>query len=339
LEQQTSNIKQERMSSSDNYAGRLSDYANKGICGLPEKKETRRALDSKIKKLVSLLQESRHTTVLTGAGISTAAGIPDFRGPNGIWTMEKKKQRHSEQTKRRVVTDFSKGVSVKKRRFCETASNGQVTVKKEDIKSNDFEVDNPTTRNSSSFSSFEHAKPTVTHRAITHLALQSVGKIQYCITQNVDGLHMRSGLPRDRHCFLHGCIFTEKCEDCHREYFRDYDVGGVSFQPTGRKCEDLKCQGVLRDTILDWEDELPEDDWARAQEECMKSDLVLTLGTSLRIEPAGSLPTLGKKFVIVNKQETPYDGKAEIVIRANVDQVMEEVMEGLGFEDWDVKVE
>jgi mono-ADP-ribosyltransferase sirtuin 6 len=184
--------------------------------------------------------------------------------------------------------------------------------------------------------SFENAKPTLTHRAITYLALPSVGIIHYCITQNVDGLHMRSGLPRSQHCFLHGCIFTEKCENCHCEYFRDFDVGGVSFQPTGRKCEDVRCQGILRDTILDWEDELPQDDWMRAQNECMKSDLVLALGTSLRIEPAGSLPTLGKKFVIVNKQETPYDKKAEIVIRADVDQVMERVMQGLGLENWEM---
>ena len=92
---------------------------------------------------------------------------------------------------------------------------------------------------------------------------------------------------------------------------------------------------MLRDTILDWEDALPEDDWERAQDECEKSDLVLALGTSLRIEPAGSLPTLGKKFVIINKQDTPYDSSAELVIRANVEDVMQKVMNGLGFEDWD----
>lgn len=316
------------MSSSNNYAGRLSDYAHKGICGLPEKKETKRALDSKVKKLVTLLMESRHTTVLTGAGISTTAGIPDFRGPRGIWTLEQKKRQNAKQKKRESAAS-PEGASMKKRRLCDATSNCKITVKTDGIKCNE----------GPSYASFEHAKPTLTHRAITYLALPSVGIVQYCITQNVDGLHMRSGLPRDRHCFLHGCIFTEKCEDCQTEYFRDYDVGGVSFKPTGRKCDDLKCKGVLRDTILDWEDELPHDDWMRAQEECIQSDLVLALGTSLRIEPAGSLPTLGKKFVIVNKQETPYDHRAEIVIRANVDQVMEEVMKGLGFKNWDVKVE
>lgn len=63
------------------YADRLSDYPNKGVCGLAEKFDTRRALECKINKLAQLVRQSRHTVVLTGAGISTAAGIPDFRGP------------------------------------------------------------------------------------------------------------------------------------------------------------------------------------------------------------------------------------------------------------------
>lgn len=323
------------MSSSDNYAGRLSDYAHKGICGLPEKTETIRAFDSKIKKLVSLLRDSQYTTILTGAGISTAAGIPDFRGPRGIWTLEEKKRRSSAQGQ--ISQDTPPFANKKRKLFESPSSSSQTPGQKNEADSYSEKDDivvhqcNP----SSSSSSFENAKPTLTHRAITYLASPSVGKVQYCITQNVDGLHMRSGLPRDKHCFLHGCIFTEKCEKCHREYFRDFDVGGVSFQPTGRLCEDEQCKGILRDTILDWEDELPHDDWIRAQEECDKSDLVLALGTSLRIEPAGSLPTLGKRFVIVNKQETPYDRRAEVVIRANVDHVMERVMQGLGMKNWD----
>jgi mono-ADP-ribosyltransferase sirtuin 6 len=95
------------------------------------------------------------------------------------------------------------------------------------------------------------------------------------------------------------------------EYFRDFDVGGMSFQKTGRKCE--KCQGDLCDTLLDWEDALPETDFERATEECEKADLALCLGTSLRIEPAGSLPELAKKYVIVNLQETPKDEQAAMV--------------------------
>jgi mono-ADP-ribosyltransferase sirtuin 6 len=100
----------------------------------------------------------------------------------------------------------------------------------------------------------------------------------------------------------------------------------VSFQITGRKCN---CGGDLRDTVLDWEDDLPEEDWEMAQDQCERSDLVLVLGSSLRIEPVGSLPTLAKQFVIVNKQVTPYDDRAALIIRANVDKVFEILMENL----------
>merc|ERR1712232_1411251 len=152
------------------------------------------------------------------------------------------------------------------------------------------------------------------------------GIVKYCITQNVDGLHMRSGLSREKYSFLHGCIFTERCEKCQTEYFRDFDVGGIRCQKTGRTCTKKNCYGDLRDTLLDWEDELPQKDWIKSQKQCSKSDLVIALGTSLRIEPVGSLPLLAKKFIIVNKQVTPYDMYATLVIRAPVDEVMSNIM-------------
>jgi mono-ADP-ribosyltransferase sirtuin 6 len=314
--------------SSDNYAGRLSEYKNKGTCGLPEKKDSKRATTSKINRLIELIKRSRHTAVLTGAGISTSAGIPDFRGPKGIWTQEEEEKKKHKRKKRRLNSPAAPA-DITKDKMSGTKCNST------DHTNTCAEIKSTVAADCTPSASFETAKPTITHRAITYLASPSVDKIQYCITQNVDGLHMRSGITRDRHCFLHGCIFTEICDSCHNEYFRDFDIGGVSFQKTGRNCEQTGCEGFLRDTILDWEDALPADDWQKAQDECQKSDLVLALGTSLRIEPAGSLPTLGTKFVIVNKQDTPYDSSAEFVIRANVDDVMKQIMDGLGFQDWD----
>lgn len=317
--------------SSDNYAGRLSEYKNKGVCGLPELQETKRSLDAKVQKLISMIEHANHIVVLTGAGVSTGAGINDFRGPQGIWTAEEK-----EKKKKKAASRTSK-----KRKLDQHKQEDQ-------IERNDDGNAAATTCESSAppgqITSFSNAKPTLTHRAVTKLTLLS--KIKYTITQNVDGLHMRSGMPRSNHCFLHGCIFTEKCEVCQKEYFRDFDVGGVSFKKTGRVCDaklegeaSKPCGGCLRDTILDWEDALPEDDWVRAQEECEKSDLILALGTSLRIEPAGSLPTLGRKFVIINKQVTPYDRhpKVALAIRANVDHIFDRVMSTLDIvdKDWD----
>lgn len=278
------------------YAARLSEYTNKGVVGLPESFDSKRQLKLKYGKLIELLRDSKHLVVLTGAGISTSAGIPDFRGPKGIWTIEKQ-QRMGKKRKRNGQSKLSN-----------SDDQGEAVASMD----------------------FSKAQPTLTHRAISKLA--KTGKLKYCITQNVDGLHRRAGLSRDMHCSLHGCAFTEKCRECSAEFFRDEDVGGMSFQPTGRSCD--ICQGDLHDTLLDWEDALPEDDFERAGEECKLADLVLCLGTSLRIEPAGSLPMYAKKFVIVNLQTTPYDDDAEMIIKAPVDEVMEAVMHGLGFAGW-----
>jgi mono-ADP-ribosyltransferase sirtuin 6 len=282
---------------SGSYASRLSKYKNKGVCGLPEHVDTERRMTLKMTKLLEMVKAAKHIVVLTGAGISTSAGIPDFRGPSGIWTkeMESAKSTKADCSKRANATS-------KKRKL------------------NTPVVD------------FDQAVPTLTHRALAFLVAHH--KVHFVVTQNVDGLHKRSGLSRNDHAVLHGCVFTEVCEDCRTEHFRDYDVGGMSFQPTGRTCD--VCSGKLRDCLLDWEDDLPEFDFERAQQHCQLADLVLTLGTSLRIEPAASLPTLAKQFVIINLQETPYDEQAALIVRAPVDDVMQTLIEGLGFDArWD----
>ena len=276
--------------------------------------------------------------------------VPDFRGPQGIWTTEER-QKKKRKKRTKVTSSVLSGKEKLGKEENEYPDAGKNKLDKDHKPSilvkNDVGADRQSLKRSrgsrsasdsiststTETTSFEKARPTLTHRAITKLTELDI--VKYCITQNVDGLHMRSGLSRSRHCFLHGCIFTEKCEKCGKEVFRNFDVGGVSFQKTGRKCPDKSCSGDLRDTILDWEDELPNDDWARAQNECARSDLVMALGTSLRIEPAGSLPTLGEKFIIVNKQATPYDKEASLVIRAPVDDVMASLMISLGFDDWD----
>lgn len=280
------------------YASRLKHYPNKGKCGLPELKETTRALSSKIKRLTQMIQEAKGAVViLTGAGISTNAGIPDFRGPNGIWTKEQKESMVDKKNKRPRIEEKSSTPA--------TGDNEPID--------------------------FSKACPSLTHRIVTFMCLKGI--VRFCVTQNVDGLHRRSGLSRSFHSVLHGCVFTEKCEKCNAEHFRDYEVGGMSFQKTGRKCE--VCGGDLRDTLLDWEDPLPEGDHDRAMSQCEEADLTICLGTSLRIEPAGSLPTLSNKFVVVNKQETPYDKKAALVIHSDVDYVLEEVLARLDLKDWE----
>ncbi|NXK38814.1 SIR6 deacetylase, partial [Piprites chloris] len=243
-------------------------------------------LERKVQELAELIRSSSNVVFHTGAGISTASGIPDFRGPNGVWTMEEK------------------GLSPK------------------------FDT------------TFENARPSKTHMAL--LGLQRVGILKFLVSQNVDGLHVRSGFPRDKLAELHGNMFVEECVKCGKQYVRDAVVGSMGLKPTGRLCSVTKarglraCRGKLRDTILDWEDSLPDRDLTLADEACRKADLSVTLGTSLQIKPSGNLPLItkkrGGKLVIVNLQATKHDRQADLRIHAYVDDVMTKLMKHLGLE-------
>ncbi|CAM9204792.1 unnamed protein product [Ectocarpus fasciculatus] len=299
---------------SGGYASRLSEYRNKGVCGLPEHFETRRTLANKMNKLLQLVKESDKIVVLTGAGISTAAGISDFRGPNGVWTREMNGDNHGR--KRQRTSDEGDGKTA-------SALSTQEPVKSEP---------------------FQCLEPTYTHHALQRLL--KANYIQYIVTQNVDGLHLRSGVPRSNLSILHGDCFLEKCENCGKEYFRDYDIAGLSFKRTGRFCDNSgaldtsipSCAGALRDTILDWEDELPEPDFGRAEDICDSADLVIALGTSLRIVPAGKLPLRAKKYAIINLQQTPYDQDANVVIHHYTDTVMQYLLTNLDIGGNDIKI-
>ncbi|XP_062452403.1 NAD-dependent protein deacylase sirtuin-6 isoform X3 [Rhea pennata] len=187
---------------------------------------------------------------------------------------------------------------------------------------------------------FENAKPSKTHMAL--LGLQRVGILKFLVSQNVDGLHVRSGFPRDKLAELHGNMFVEECMKCGKQYVRDTVVGSMGLKLTGRLCSVTKarglraCRGKLRDTILDWEDSLPERDLTLADEACRKADLSVTLGTSLQIKPSGNLPLItkkrGGKLVIVNLQATKHDRQADLRIHAYVDDVMTKLMKHLGLE-------
>ncbi|KAM7327929.1 hypothetical protein ACRRTK_014296 [Alexandromys fortis] len=269
-----------------NYAAGLSPYADKGKCGLPEIFDPPEELERKVWELARLMWQSSSVVFHTGAGISTASGIPDFRGPHGVWTMEER------------------GLAPK------------------------FDT------------TFESARPSKTHMALVQLERR--GFLSFLVSQNVDGLHVRSGFPRDKLAELHGNMFVEECPKCKMQYVRDTVVGTMGLKATGRLCTVAKarglraCRGELRDTILDWEDSLPDRDLMLADEASRTADLSVTLGTSLQIRPSGNLPLAtkrrGGRLVIVNLQPTKHDRQADLRIHGYVDEVMSKLMKHLGLE-------
>lgn len=209
---------------------------------------------------------------------------------------------------------------------------------------------------------FDEASPSLTHMAI--LGLVRAGRCRFVVSQNVDGLHLRSGLPSDRLAELHGNIFQERCERCRRVWFRNFDVGGVGFKATPRACDD--CGGQLFDLTLDWEDPLPERDLKLARKHALLADVSLALGTSMRVHPAATIPLLtvdksqrlhqtlsnidaeepsfeglvtsaeakrllarNGRLAVVNLQPTPHDKDSEVRLHVACDRVMLELMRRL----------
>eukprot|EP00095_Tigriopus_kingsejongensis_P006045 snap_masked-scaffold651_size119386-processed-gene-0.22 protein:Tk06045 transcript:snap_masked-scaffold651_size119386-processed-gene-0.22-mRNA-1 annotation:"mono-adp-ribosyltransferase sirtuin-6" len=262
-----------------NYAEGLSPYPHKGRLGAPEKWDEPEKVRTQVRVLAGWLRESRHTVVHTGAGISTSAGIPDFRGPKGVWTLARRGLKPEQSL------------------------------------------------------DWDQARPTLTHRTLAHWAERD--RVQFVVSQNIDGLHMRSGLSRDRLAELHGNMFVDQCSVCQRQFVRSGAAPTVGQKVSTRACPAVKangraCRGRLADFVLDWEAELPERDLDLALAHSTLATLSLVLGSTLQIIPAGQMPTWTQKFhpaagklVIINLQPTQYDRRADLVIRDYVDNVMQ----------------
>lgn len=146
-------------------------------------------------------------------------------------------------------------------------------------------------------------------------ALVEAGHVQYIVSQNIDGLHLRSGLSRKFLAELHGNMFVEECSKCHRQFVRQSPAPTVGRKETGNICKggwnSRSCRGGrMMDTILDWEDGLPEKDLDLSYMQASLADLNICLGTTLQIVPSGNLPIKNKRYggklVICNLQPTKH---------------------------------
>ncbi|KAI2798238.1 NAD-dependent protein deacetylase sirtuin-7 [Blomia tropicalis] len=243
-------------------------------------------LTVKCGQLVDLIRSSHYIVVYAGAGISTSASIPDYRGPNGVWTQLK---------------------------------NGFNTPKVNDL---------------------VFAEPTYTHMALAELVSRNI--VKHIVSQNCDGLHLRSGVPSKNLSEIHGNMFIEICKCCKKQYIRSFDVTektALRRHITGRKCHTCSPEeGILIDTIVHFGEKgkikFPLN-WEAASETAKKADLIICLGSSLKILRKYQClwPKIKNKnsnqLVIVNLQWTPKDSQATIKINAKCDFVMREIMTAL----------
>jgi NAD-dependent deacetylase len=237
-----------------------------------------------VAELRQLIDVSERIVAFTGAGISTAAGIPDFRGPGGIWT----------QMEPITYQDFVASEAARmedwRRRF---VMNDQ----------------------------FAGASPTVSHRAMA--AMVEYGSMTVVITQNIDGLHQRSGVDARHVIELHGNATYGHCLSCRKRM--ELEEIRSRIERLGRSPVCDGCGGYIKAAVVSFGETMPQDLMERAAEHCRDADLILVVGTSLVVQPAASLPVLGlesgARLAIINRQSTPLDRFADLVLNHSSDSV------------------
>jgi NAD-dependent deacetylase len=240
---------------------------------------------SETDRLREMIDGAQRIVAFTGAGISTESGIPDFRSPGGIWT----------KYKPIYFDDFMASDEMRRESWRRKFATDETMVK---------------------------AEPNAGHRALARLVEQ--GKMTAIITQNIDGLHQRSGVPASKIIELHGNATYASCLDCgHRHELEPIKKAfvGKGALPL---CE--KCEGIVKTATISFGQAMPEIQMARAQDETMRCDLFIVLGSSLVVYPAAGFPRIAKrkgaKLVIVNRDATDQDDDADLVIQGEIGPTM-----------------
>ena len=241
-------------------------------------------IEQHIGTIAQWIIECEHIVAFTGAGISTDSGIPDFRGPNGVWTRR------------------DAGLPAPRWRV----PPGQI-------------------------------EPNASHLSLVEL--QRLGKLRFLVTQNTDNLHRRSGIRPELLAELHGNGRLMRCLGCNRLYTRqevEWDTarwgpGYRTQKPMPGQPACAACSGRLVSSVVNFGDPLPYKELALAEQQARRCDLMLVLGSSLKVEPAASLVGLalrsGTRVALVNRGKTPYDRAVTLRAWAGIGDVIPPAVE------------
>ena len=238
-----------------------------------------------IERLKDAIGSAKRIVAFTGAGISTESGIPDFRSPGGIWT----------KYKPIYFDDFMSSEEMRRESWRRKFATDETMLT---------------------------AEPNAGHRALAKLVEQ--GRMSAIITQNVDGLHQRSGVPDNKIIELHGNSTYASCLDCGHRH--ELEPIKKAFLGSGKLPICVKCDGIVKTATISFGQAMPEIQMARAQDETMSCDLFIVLGSSLVVYPAAGFPRIAKrkgaKLIILNRDATDQDDDADIVIHAEIGPTM-----------------
>jgi NAD-dependent deacetylase len=235
----------------------------------------------------SWVDASSRIVAMTGAGISTESGIPDFRGPQGVWTKNPKAERLSNI--HYYMADPEVRVLAWQQRLVHPAW---------------------------------HATPNAGHRALAELERR--GKLHALVTQNIDGLHQRAGNLPQHVIEVHGTVHEVVCMSCGWRGPMPQVLERVRAGEDDPPC--ANCGGIMKSATISFGQPLVPEVIARAMRAAGEADLLLAIGTSLQVYPvAGMVPhakAAGARVVIVNAEPTPFDDVADAIIRQRIGEVL-----------------
>lgn len=238
-----------------------------------------------------MVQDAKKILVFAGAGLSTESGIPDFRSPGGLWS----KYDPYDATYDRILSDEGARMQYWK------------------MSTESYEI-------------MRDAEPNRAHLAIK--ALEDLGTLIAIVTQNIDHLHHKAGNSPERIIEIHGTAFTVSCLKCGKSYNRDEIHERIKRGERVPYCD--ACSGILKPDTISFGQAMPQDKLARAVAHARECDLCIAAGSSLVVYPAASIPVYavesGAKLIIVNREETPLDARADLVIHESVSKALGEMV-------------
>jgi NAD-dependent deacetylase len=247
--------------------------------------------NEKIQQLAEWIDHSSYLVIFTGAGVSTESGISDFRSPGGIW-------------ERFDVNEFTY----------------QKYLASEENRKQSWALSKET------WPVINQALPNQGHQAIADLF--AMGKAKVVITQNIDDLHQKSGIPPEKVIELHGTSKFVYCIECRNRYTREEIQGWLEGSSAVPECE--KCGGILKSGTIAFGEPMPVKEVEMAEDYVMNADLLIVVGSSLVVYPAAQLPITAKrhgaKLVIVNMSTTPHDAYADLTIHGKAGDILPAVV-------------
>ncbi len=248
-----------------------------------------RERNADIESLRAMIEEAKDAVVFTGAGISTESGIPDFRSPGGIWTTNQPI----------LFQDFMASEEIRREAWRRQFNTIDVIRK---------------------------ALPNNGHLAVAKLV--RTGKVSSVITQNIDGLHQRAGIPEEKLIELHGNTTYARCLNCNRRY--ELDDIRTAFEKDGTLPVCGHCGGIIKSATISFGQAMPEEAMQKARQATLSCDLFLAIGSSLVVYPAAGFPELAKRngarLVIINRDPTAMDEIADLVIHQNIGVTLSEAV-------------